>query len=381
MPSPGRSLPIMVFIAVLLTVVATVHAQPPTPSIPNLIDPDFSTDQPDNVPTSTRTRVVITSATTFNATSCTAQPYDGGCLHLRIEITGGDYVDFDRDFGAPTDKWRVYDEVITADANDAFRNAVYAMLTLGDCAALDPFAISESARTLILQTADCPLLTLTPPMPAPAAQPTSATPTLQPTHLTTNQPLACNQPAPAAWPPDGCTEFADIAPPNGTIPFACLRSATTDTYAEDGFTYTTLMLKVNHPEANNATTWTLLSRARNVLVGVSFKEDDPALAEAGVDWHWQRSDWNATCGKDDAQLTWATLAYLNSNGDASVWRIYQSPPPRWFVRKLDAFILDRLTVKRYFPHIANESMPWPSPSPNRPTPLTARAPTSSLHKE
>ena len=146
-------------------------------------------------------------------------------------------------------------------------------------------------------------------------------------------------PAPVQWPPDGCPDLQDIAPPNGTIPFACLRSVTTDFYAEDGFTTYTLQLNIDHPEANGAPTWTMLNRTVSHKGGESL-------------WHWQNSDWGATCGKDDAQLTWATLTYLNDNGATAAWRIYISPPPNWFVRKLDALILERFTNKRYFPFIS-----------------------------
>lgn len=136
----------------------------------------------------------------------------------------------------------------------------------------------------------------------------------------------CNLPAPPPT-PDGCTDLAPIAPPKKQIPPACIGSSS---YTYDNDThYETILLNVTvkHPELNNATTTTQFR----------ISKSSPAAT-----WQWSDSNWNASCGKDEGALAWATLAYLN--GNSSAFNIYTTPPKTSYITRLNKLRLHPIAL-------------------------------------
>ncbi len=134
------------------------------------------------------------------------------------------------------------------------------------------------------------------------------------------QPTACNLPSPQVWPPDGCPDYADIAPPVAPIPPACVVEARVERWTEDGTPVTELSIYVDHPEIGpGARTYTKLVRYH--------------AANPKSEWELVDLDWEVDCGKDEGPLTWASLQVLNSNTSAGL-SIYQRPLPAWYLALL-----------------------------------------------
>jgi hypothetical protein len=145
-------------------------------------------------------------------------------------------------------------------------------------------------------------------------------------------------------PPDGCPDFVPIAPPSNPIAPPSIINLTLEDWIEDGTHIQDLTITLIHPEANHATTWTKLTQTTN--------------PQRQTESHWQftNSQWPATCGDGDAQLTWATLAYLNRT-ESNPWRIYTASPPAWFLQRLTNLQTQALTEILYLPLIASSHQP------------------------
>jgi hypothetical protein len=175
-------------------------------------------------------------------------------------------------------------------------------------------------------------------------------PTSQPTNLPTQTPTAtsvppgepasaCNIPAPTNWQPDGCTDYANIAPPPQPIPPACITAAAIVTSTDNTNTITELHITTTHPEANNATSYTKLIRTNS----------NPQTQTTPV-WQLANTQWQATCGKDEAPLTWATLAHLN-NTQPNPFAIYTANLSAAYIATLQTLRPGAITIRYYFPLI------------------------------
>jgi len=126
----------------------------------------------------------------------------------------------------------------------------------------------------------------------------------------------CNRPATdLPSPPNTCSEYTPVAPPDEPIPPACIvdaRYQVTDMYGEP---FVQLQIKVAHPELCNDCAGTIeLER-----YGFGLRQ-------------WSLSDIYAepSCAKDEAPLAWATLQILNTER-LDALDIYTAPLPSSYV--------------------------------------------------
>jgi len=145
------------------------------------------------------------------------------------------------------------------------------------------------------------------------------------------QPTACNLPPPHVWPPDGCPDYADIAPPATPIPPACVTEARVERWDEDSTPVTELSIYVDHPEIGpGARTYTKLVRYGATAEGSIL---NPKSEIRNPKWELVDLDWEVDCGKDEGPLTWASLQVLSGNASAGL-SIYQRPLPAWYIALL-----------------------------------------------
>jgi len=147
----------------------------------------------------------------------------------------------------------------------------------------------------------CTPVPLHPSSPAPPHPRTECTP-----------PAADMPPA-----PDGCPDYAPIAPPAAPIPPPCLTIWVSRSYWDVG-TAVALHIDIDHPElSTTASTYTKLSK----------------LIRPGEQWELVDADWEVSCGKDEAPLVWALFEILNE-GQWEALDIYTSSLPEGYVAVL-----------------------------------------------
>ena len=129
----------------------------------------------------------------------------------------------------------------------------------------------------------------------------------------------CNRPAADMPPaPDGCPDYAPIAPPAAPIPPPCITALRTE---ESDWVWgrgVALHIYVDHPELDpGAETYTRLSK----------------LVRPGEAWELVDANWEISCGKDEGPLVWALFEVLNA-GRWDALSIYTSPLPEEYMAVL-----------------------------------------------
>lgn len=110
--------------------------------------------------------------------------------------------------------------------------------------------------------------------------------------------LTCNRPATdLPSPPNNCTEYEPVAPPDEPIPPPCIASARYQETEEYGEPLIQLQIKVDHPELCDNCRGTIELERYGYGLG-----------------NWSLSDISAeaSCAKDEGPLAWATLEILNT---------------------------------------------------------------------
>lgn len=145
---------------------------------------------------------------------------------------------------------------------------------------------------------------------------------LQASTLTEPPEPQCNLPLPPRWPPpDGCLEYAPIAPPSTPIPSPCIVAVRLEQWDDGDVPVTSVNIFIEHPE----------------LGGPGIPVVRTTLARYGDGgWGLADMDWDLDCGKDEGPLTWASLQILNGNASAGL-AIYRPPLPGWYT----AFLLQQ----------------------------------------
>jgi len=135
---------------------------------------------------------------------------------------------------------------------------------------------------------------------------------------------ACNRPAADMPPaPDGCPDYAPIAPPAAPIPPPCIIAAQAEQWDEGGTIVTELRIHIDHPELSpEARTYTKLTRIQHSAFSIPNSE-----------WELVDADWEASCGKDEGPLVWALLEVLNA-GRWDALSIFTSPLPAEYMTVL-----------------------------------------------
>jgi len=137
---------------------------------------------------------------------------------------------------------------------------------------------------------------------------------------------ACNRPASDMPPaPDGCPDYAPIAPPPAPIPLPCITTAQAEQWDEGGTIVTELRIHIDHPElSSNARTYTKLARYQ-------FRNSQSEIRNS--EWELVDANWEVSCGKDEGPLVWALFEVLNA-GRWDALSIYTSPLPEEYMAVL-----------------------------------------------
>lgn len=150
--------------------------------------------------------------------------------------------------------------------------------------------------------------------------------------------------------PDGCPDWAPIAPPPAPIPPPCLTIWVSRSYWDVG-TAVALHIDIDHPELHPELSAVLsLSKGRRVSTTASTYTKLSKLIRPGEQWELVDADWEVSCGKDEAPLVWALFKILNE-GQWDALDIYTSSLPEGYVAVLRELASLRNFV--YMPVILN----------------------------
>jgi hypothetical protein len=146
----------------------------------------------------------------------------------------------------------------------------------------------------------------------------------------------CN--TPPVQHPDGCPGFIPIEQPGRLLPPPCVRTAYTETVAEEGRVDYRLVIRVDHPEYSNVPS--LPVHVLHLTTGGWIADRDAMQF------------WDVDCGKDEAPLTWVAWQVLDT-GSLAPTLVYSPPLPS----ELVAFLSDLagVTISNATPAPASSS--------------------------